>query len=254
MLADTCGAFRGPFTHHFGYLRMPGDVQSICAVLFDLDGTLLHTAPDLAAAANGALAECALPAIAPEVVERFVGAGIDELVRRCLAHLGLAKDGALFEALREAYMRHYEAQNGVRARPYPGVVEGLAAMRAMGLLLGVCTNKSARFTLPLLERSDLAHWFSVVVCGDTTARKKPHPDMIEYAARQWDTSVAHLVMIGDSANDAAAARAAGCRVWVVPYGYNGGEPVQNLNCDGIVAGLDEAAQRLRADRSIQDIP
>ena len=235
-------------------MHTPGDVQSTRAVLFDLDGTLLHTSPDLAAAANDALAECALPAIDAAIVERFVGAGIDELVRRCLAHLGLAKDGALFEALREAYMRHYEAQNGVRARPYPGVVEGLAAMRAMGLLLGVCTNKSARFTLPLLERSDLAHWFSVVVCGDTTARKKPHPDMIEYAARQWDTSVAHLVMIGDSANDAAAARAAGCRVWVVPYGYNGGEPVQDLNCDGIVAGLDEAALRLRVDRSIQDIP
>lgn len=228
--------------------------ERVDAVLFDLDGTLLHTSPDLAAAANGALAECALPAIDAAIVERFVGAGIDELVRRCLVHLGLAADGERFKGLREAYMRHYEAQNGVRASPYPGVVEGLAEMRAMGLLLGVCTNKSARFTAPLLARRGMAHWFSVVVCGDTTARKKPHPDMIEHAARQWDTSVAHLLMIGDSANDAAAARAAGCRVWVVPYGYNGGEPVQGLNCDGIVAGLDEAAQRLRVDRSFKTIP
>jgi phosphoglycolate phosphatase len=109
----------------------------------------------------------------------------------------------------------------------------------------VCTNKTARFTEPLLERCNIAGYFSVVVSGDTTVRKKPHPDMIEYAAKHWRTSVAEILMIGDSGNDSAAARAAGCLVWLVPYGYNEGRPVQALDCDGIVSGLDMAAQRLR---------
>ena len=216
----------------------------IRAVLFDLDGTLLHTSPDLAAAASAALAERALPNIAPALVEQFVGKGIDVLVQRCLRHIGQPDEGAVFEAMRDAYMRHYEALNGVYATPYEGAFEGLDAMRAAGYKLGVCTNKTARFTQPLLERCNMAHYFDVVVSGDTTARKKPHPDMIEYAANRWGTRVSEILFIGDSGNDTAAARAAGCPVWVVPYGYNEGEPVQNLDCDGIVATLLEAAGKL----------
>ena len=90
----------------------------------------------------------------------------------------------------------------------------------------------------------MAEYFSVVVSGDTTARKKPHPDMIEYAANRWGTMVSEILFIGDSGNDTAAARAAGCPVWVVPYGYNEGEPVQGLDCDGIVVTLLEAAHKL----------
>ena len=216
------------------------------AVLFDLDGTLLHTSPDLAAAASAALAECGLGDINADVVERFVGKGIDVLVQRCLRHLGTADSGPGFDALLAAYWRHYEILNGRHATPYEGVFDGLNAMRDAGLKLGVCTNKSARFTGPLLERCGMAAYFSVVVSGDTTAHKKPHPGMIEYAANHWDTRVSELLFIGDSGNDTAAARAAGCPVWVVPYGYNEGEPVQGLDCDGIVSTLFEAAQRLLA--------
>ena len=223
----------------------PAPVPDCRHVLFDLDGTLLHTSPDLAAAASLALAECAVPDIEAAVIETFVGKGIDTLIRRCLAHHGKPQDGPGFESLRVAYMRHYEAVNGRRASPYPGVIAGLDAMRAMGLQLGVCTNKSERFTLPLLERCNIAAYFQVVVSGDTTARKKPAPDMIEYAAMRWETTVSTMLMIGDSGNDSAAARAAGCPVWLVPYGYNEGKPVQSMDCDGIVSGLDEAAQYLR---------
>lgn len=220
-------------------------VTAIQAVLFDLDGTLLHTSPDLAAAASAALAECALPNIDAALIEQFVGKGIDVLVQRCLRHLGRPDTGLMFEGLREAYMRHYETLNGKYAEPYPGVFEGLDAMRAAGLKLGVCTNKSARFTTLLLARCNMAQYFSVVVSGDTTARKKPYPDMIEYAANRWGTTVSEILFIGDSSNDTAAARAAGCPVWVVPYGYNEGEPVQGLDCDGIVSTLLEAAEKLR---------
>ena len=213
-------------------------------MLFDLDGTLLHTSPDLAAAASAALTERNLPNIDPALVEQFVGKGIDVLVQRCLRYLSEPDTGPVFEGLRDAYMRHYEILNGKYASPYPGVIEGLDAMRDAGLKLGVCTNKSARFTAPLLARCNMAEYFSVVVSGDTTARKKPHPDMIEYAANRWGTMVSEILFIGDSGNDTAAARAAGCPVWVVPYGYNEGEPVRGLDCDGIVTTLLEAAHRL----------
>lgn len=225
-------------------MTMP-DMRNIAHVLFDLDGTLLHTSPDLAAAASLALAECGLPPIDAPTVETFVGGGIDLLVRRLLAHFGDRSGRVPFEVLRQAYMRHYEAVNGDHATLYPGVKEGLDAMRAMGLALGVCTNKTARYTLPLLERCDIAGYFDVVVCGDTTARRKPHPDMIEHAAKLWRTSVSTILMIGDSGNDSAAARAAGCPVWLVPYGYNEGRPVQGMDCDGIVSSLHAAAFCLR---------
>ena len=219
-------------------------MDQIRAVLFDLDGTLLHTSPDLAAAASAALAECGHPLVDAAQVEQFVGKGIDVLVQRCLRHIGQPDDGPVFETLRAAYMRHYEALNGVHATPYPGVFEGLDALRDAGYKLGVCTNKTGRFTQPLLARCNMASYFDVVVSGDTTARKKPHPDMIEYAANRWGTRVSEILFIGDSGNDTAAARAAGCPVWVVPYGYNEGEPVENLDCDGIVSTLLEAAQKL----------
>ncbi len=217
----------------------------VTAVLFDLDGTLLHTSPDLAATANAALAERGLPGIAAALVEQFVGKGIDVLVQRCLRHLGQPDAGPAFDGLQEAFMRHYELFNGHHAIAYEGVFDGLEAMRTAGLKLGVCTNKTARYALPLLERCNMAGYFSVVVSGDTTARKKPWPDMIEYAANHWGTRVSEILMIGDSGNDTAAARAAGCPVWVVPYGYNEGEPVQGLDCDGIVSTLMEAAERLQ---------
>ncbi len=219
-------------------------VTPVRAVLFDLDGTLLHTSPDLAAAASAALAECGLGDIDAATVERFVGKGIVVLVERCLRHLGQPDHGSGFDALLAAYWRQYDAHNGRYATPYEGVFAGLDAMREAGLQLGVCTNKTARYTLPLLERCNMAHYFSVIVSGDTTARKKPAPDMLEYAANRWGTKVSEILFIGDSGNDTAAARAAGCPVWVVPYGYNEGEPVQSLDCDGIVATLFEAAQQL----------
>lgn len=216
----------------------------IRGVLFDLDGTLLHTVPDLAAAVNAALSECGWPAIPVAAVERYVGKGIDVLVERCLAHVGQEPAGAPFARLHESFMHRYAIENGRHASVYPGVVEGLAALRSAGLRLGVCTNKAGAFTRPLLERSSLAPYFDLVVAGDTTARKKPAPDMILHAARSWRLQSAQVLMVGDSGNDARAARAAGVPVWLVPYGYNEGAPVQAEDCDGIVAGLSEVAMRL----------
>ena len=226
----------------------PEQLKQIRAVLFDLDGTLLHTSPDLAAAATAALGEVGLPDVEAKLVENFVGKGIDVLLQRCLKHLGLPEQGAQFEQLREAYMRHYERLNGVHATPYPGVFEGLNALRDLGLKLGVCTNKSGRFTGPLLEKAGMNAYFALAVSGDTTPKKKPDAAPILYACDAFGLKPEQVLMVGDSGNDAGAARAAGSPVLIVPYGYNEGEPVQNIASDGIVENLSEVAALLLSAR------
>ena len=146
------------------------------AVLFDLDGTLLHTAPDLAAAANAMLAELGLPARDPAAIADYIGQGLAGLVHRTLTG---AADGtaapALFARALPVFERHYAAESGRRSRPYPGVVAGLTRIHELGFRLGCVTNKAGRFTRDLLDRADLAGFFGCVVSGDTVARRKPDP-------------------------------------------------------------------------------
>lgn len=226
-------------------------LKKIRAVLFDLDGTLLHTSLDLAAAANAALAECGYAAIDASLVEDYVGKGIDVLIQRCLKHLGLPESGPVFDKMRVVYMRQYAIFNGQHATPYPGVFAGLNAMRDMGIKLGVCTNKTAVFTDPLLGRAGMSAYFDVVVSGDTAARKKPDAAPILWACKALGTLPEETLMVGDSGNDAGAARAAGAPVLIVPYGYNEGEPVQNIDSDGIVSDLAEVAALLLSVRGVR---
>ena len=213
------------------------------AALLDLDGTLLDTAPDLAAAGNAMLADLSLPALDQRRVRGFIGKGLAHLVRLSLAAAGGAPPGeaALARAL-ERFEHHYALLNGSRSALYPGVHEGLAAWRARGARLACVTNKPARFTRPLLTRFDLAHFFDAVVSGDTVTRKKPDPEPLLAACRQLGVAVTEAVMIGDSSNDAVAARAAGCPVLLVSYGYAEGGTLQGIDCDGIVDSLLHAAQ------------
>ena len=147
----------------------------------------------------------------------------------------------LAAALR-SFEHHYAQLNGRRSVLYPGVREGLTALRSRGVRLACVTNKPARFTQPLLARFDLAQDFDAVVSGDTVARKKPDPEPVLAACRLLGVAIADAVMIGDSANDALAARAAGCRVLLLPYGYAEAGAVQDIDCDGIVESLLHAAQ------------
>jgi phosphoglycolate phosphatase len=128
--------------------------------------------------------------------------------------------------------------------PFPGVVEGLHALRAAGVPLACITNKAERFTVDLLRRTALDGFFDVLMCGDTVARKKPDPEPVLAACGRLGVAPADALMIGDSANDVQAARAAGCPVWCVPYGYNEGRPVESLDCDALVPDLAEAARRV----------
>ena len=218
----------------------------IRSVTIDLDGTLLDTVPDLAAAANGMMRELGRPEFPIDVVASFVGRGIPKLVERCLPDL----DAAAVALAQDIFRRHYAIENGRRSALFPGVLEGLQAFRAAGLPMAVITNKAAAFTEPLLLATALAPWFGFAVSGDSLPEKKPHPMPLLHACERMGTRPAENLHIGDSRHDAAAARAAGCPVFIVPYGYNEGDDVQEIDCDAIVASLAEAAMRISNTRKI----
>ncbi len=212
------------------------------AVLFDLDGTLLDSATDLAAAANAMLAELGFPARDPALIATYIGKGIPKLVERTLTgSLDAAADPALLARALPVYERHYAAESGRRAALFPGVLEGLRALQAVGVPMACITNKSARFAPAALKRAGLDAYFDVLVCGDTAARMKPDPAPVLFACARLGVAPGEALMIGDSANDVQAAHAAGCPAWCVPYGYREGRPVESLGGDRVVASIAEAA-------------
>ena len=219
---------------------------AVRAVLLDLDGTLLDTAPEIAAAAADMLSELGLNPVDPLRVREFIGKGIPHLVRRTLeASLGRAPDERRVGSAMEGFFFHYAKRNGSMSKPDPGVLEGITELRAKGFALACVTNKTAQFTIPLLEATGLAGFFPVVVSGDTMPKKKPAPDPLLEACRRLGIPALEALMVGDSRNDALAARAAGCPVLLVPYGYTEGEDVQGIDCDGIVPSLLHVAGLLK---------
>jgi phosphoglycolate phosphatase len=213
---------------------------SIRSITIDLDGTLLDTIPDLAAAANGMLRELGRSALSETTIGSYVGRGIPNLVGRCLPEL---RDADL-AAAQAVFRRHYATENGRRSRLYPGVIEGLTAFRAAGLRLAVITNKAAAFTEPLLTATGLAQWFEFAISGDTLAEKKPHPLPLLHACERFGVSPAENLHIGDSKHDAAAAMAAGCQLLLVPYGYNEGEDIRRLPGAVVIERLDHVMPHL----------
>ena len=206
------------------------------SVTFDLDGTLLDTVADLAEACRRMLVELGEPPRTLEEIHSFVGKGMAVLVERCLTH-GHAPTAEQLHAGIESFKHHYAEVNGTLTGVYPQVVEGLQAWKAAGLKLGVVTNKPGMFTEALLERMGMADYFDVIVSGDTTEFKKPHPGPVIHACEVLGTRPVDNLHIGDSKNDIQAARAAGCPVFCVPYGYNEGQPVDSADCDALVSDL-----------------
>ncbi len=213
------------------------------AVLLDLDGTLLDTVPDIAHAANAMRADLGLPPLAQAEIASFVGRGVDTLILRTLAAdlRGTEVPAELFERGRASFYPHYHAVNGQKAVLFDGVLPGLHQLQTMGLKLAIVTNKATEFTLPLLERTGLSGFMQAVVCGDTLARRKPHPAPMLHACALLGSTPARSVAVGDSVHDAESARAAGCSVLAVPYGYNEGNSVQTLDVDAIVETIEAAA-------------
>jgi phosphoglycolate phosphatase len=216
------------------------------AVMIDLDGTLADTIPDLAEAANMMLHELGRPALGPQLIRTFVGKGIPRLVERVLAgSLEGSVDGGLLARALSIYERCYAEVNGRHTVIFPGVREGLKKLRAMRLPLACVTNKAERFTRALLQQLQLARCFEQVIAGDTLPQKKPDPQPLLHACHGFAIVPGDMLMIGDSANDVEAARAAGCPVFCVDYGYSEGRDVRELDVDAIVASLIEATRLIQ---------
>jgi phosphoglycolate phosphatase len=227
------------------------------AVMVDLDGTMIDTLGDFEVSLNRMLADLDLPLLNGALVERTVGKGSEHLIRSVLAHQlalpevkGLANvcearnAEHLYEAAWQRYQHHYLAINGEFATVYAGVVEGLQQMRDAGLQLACLTNKPLSFAKPLLQTKGLDHFFSHVFGGDSFERKKPDPLPLMKTCEALGVQPGQALMVGDSSNDAQAARAAGCPVVLVRYGYNHGEPVDGVDADAHVDTLTHISQAL----------
>lgn len=215
----------------------PVEVRSVS---LDLDGTLLDTVPDLAAAANAMLRELQLPVRSDAELRTFVGGGIPRFVLWCLPEA--RRDGELHAAAIEAFKRHYALSNGRYSTLYPGVIEGLEGFRRLGLRMACVTNKAAAFSEPLLAATGLAPYFEFTLSGDSLPEKKPHPLPLLEACRRLNGLPAQHMHIGDSKHDAAAALAAGCISVTLPYGYNEGEDVRQMKTDVIVPSVEAALE------------
>ncbi len=210
------------------------------AVLLDLDGTLLDTVGDIATAANMMRAALGFVPLDPALIKTYVGKGIANLVAKTLKDaVGEVGPTALKVAVAN-FERQYDKCFGDTSIPFPGVIDGLNALRDKGFRLGCVTNKAEKFTLPLLEKSGLSGYVELVLSGDSLPEKKPHPLPLQHAAKFFDCNTAELLLIGDSVNDAEAARAAGCPVFIVPYGYNEGQELRGLDCDAFIDDIPSA--------------
>ena len=220
-------------------------VFAVDAVAFDLDGTLLDTVHDLAAAVNLLLAEQGLAQLPIDVVRDFIGKGIADLLTKALTRArGAPPPEGEVAVLLPLYQQGYASILGRQTKLFPGVRSGLERMRAAGFRLAVITNKATRFVRPHLAHAGIEEYFEVVIGGDDAIAKKPDAAPLVLAAQRMAIRTERMLMVGDSVNDVHAARAAGSPVVVVPYGYNEGIPVQSLAADGIVDSLDVVADRL----------
>lgn len=212
---------------------------AVDAAIVDLDGTLVDTLGDFVAALHAMLADLGLPTVDAAAVGRMVGKGSEHLIHAVLHHVG-APDTRYPQAYAR-YQHHYLDINGRHATVYDGVVAGLQAMRERGWRLACLTNKPTAFARPLLAQKGLDGFFEVVFGGDAFDRKKPDPLPLFKTCEALGTLPARTLMVGDSSNDAQAARAAGCPVVLVSYGYNHGQPVRQVDADAVVDSLAELA-------------
>lgn len=207
-------------------------------VLIDLDGTLVDSVPDLAWAVDEMMKALGQPLHGEDKVRHWVGNGVERLVKRALTEdLHAEPDTALFEKALPLFMDFYHQANGKYSRLFPGVEAGLQAFEKAGFTIACVTNKAESFTLPLLKALGILPYFKLVVSGDTTPHKKPHPEPLLHAAKHFSAKAEHSLMIGDSMHDVEAARNAGFAVIAVSYGYNHGIDIHDANPDAVVDNM-----------------
>lgn len=211
------------------------------AVLFDLDGTLVDSVPDLTQAVDRMLVAFGMPAAGESAVRQWVGNGAQMLVKRALAgQLTVPEqEDARFNDAYQLFLQFYAESTADKSVLYPGVLECLQKLKALQIKMAVVTNKPMQFTTPMLAGFAIDAYFDVVLGGDSLAVKKPAPEPLWQAMKKLDVDVADTLMVGDSVNDLQAARAAGCPVVCVPYGYNHGEDIADSKPDLLVERLDQ---------------
>lgn len=208
-------------------------------VMFDLDGTLIETAPEICDAVNDTLRHFGLPEVTQDSVNRWIGHGTRELLIQALAHVRRVNIDAIRSSdalplISTEFDRHYQRRCGTRSHLYPHVRSTLQQLREQAVKLVVVTNKEERYTRTVLDAHQLAPMFDRVVSGDSLPTKKPDPAGIRSCLAQFHLPAARALFVGDSSIDVATARNAGVLVWAVPYGYNMGQPIEASTPDRVI--------------------
>jgi phosphoglycolate phosphatase len=220
--------------------------MNIELISFDLDGTLIDTASEIAEAANRALESHGLDRRPEDQITVFIGHGGRALIN-ALRNDVIAQDPAVehrmsFEQLFASFDEHYGDTTGTLSQPYPGTHEALEQLRACGLRLVCVTNKDHRHAIHALEFHGLVAPFELVIGGDTLPEKKPHPSVLQHVSTTLGIPIERIAHIGDSATDVLAAKNSGVAAWAVPYGYNGGVPITAANPDRVFHSLPEMSE------------
>jgi len=219
-------------------------VKPFDAVLFDLDGTLLDTAPEIAGAVNAALLALGLPGAEEVLIRRFIGHGVRQTIAQAYDHVSPGADSAKRETdldlAMDSFGEHY-GRLAPQSQPFADTVSTLRALRAAGVKCAIVSNKESRFVEQLLEGGPLPSLVDLVICGDTLVRKKPDALPVTHALKFFGVLRERALLVGDSAIDVACARNAGVAVWMVPYGYNGGQPASEAGADRVIENLGEVA-------------
>lgn len=212
-------------------------------IVFDLDGTLIDTAPDLVESLNHTIAARDLAPVSYEDLTHLVGQGARVMIQRAFSLRGAPIAEDEIPALLDRFITHYEVGMPGKSRPYPGLIEALERMKAAGYILAVCTNKMERLALPLLERLQLTDYFATITGGDTFAFRKPDPAHILATVERAGGQADKVLMIGDSINDIMAARNGNIPSIAVPFGYSD-VPVEELGASRIIGHFDELTVEL----------
>ena len=214
-------------------------VRTFDLILFDLDGTLVETAPEIMDAVNDTLGQFGLPLVSQQQVNDWIGHGTLSLLVNAVADrsgqsVEAVRSGELLRQMLPVYDSYYQQRCGTRSHPYPHVRETLQALRAQGVKLAVVTNKEGRYTQVVMNVHQLMPLFDAVVSGDTFPTKKPDPAGVVQCMAQFGVANARTLFVGDSSIDAATARNAGVPVWLLPYGYNMGQPIEACAPDRLI--------------------
>jgi phosphoglycolate phosphatase len=217
-------------------------------IAFDLDGTLIDSAPDLVEAVNFALTKLDKPTHSQATIQQWIGNGADVLIKRALLnnwHVGEIPEN--FEVAFELFKTYYAEHDWVHSRLYDSVLETLQILKNDGFKLACITNKNARFTNPLMETAGLASYFDFIASGDTFAEMKPNPLPLLEVAKLLNVAPENAWMIGDSINDITAGKRAGFKTIAVSYGYAGQHSMADLNADYTVNAMLSCVDLIKND-------